>query len=107
MLLEEAGTTTDVDIDEFRAARPDAISRVEKELIAGQREPLHRLGARVQSWAGRWDSVRLVGLDRFAVRFRVQSRRGCYDVRVPFAVPLAGPADFGPALERLLACGPS
>jgi hypothetical protein len=107
VLLEEAGMATDVDVDDFVAARPDAISRAEKELMAEQCEPLSRLSARVQRWAGRQDDVRLLGLDRYAVRFRVQSRRGCYDLRVPFAVPLDGPAGFGAAVAHLLACGPA
>jgi hypothetical protein len=60
----------------------------------------------VQRWAGRQDDVRLLGLDRFAVRFRVQSRRDCYDLRVPFAAPLDGTESFGRALRALVACGP-
>jgi hypothetical protein len=107
VLLEEAGTSTDVDLDDFVAARPDAISRAESELMAQQCEPLSRLSARVQRWAGRQDDVRLLGLDRFAVRFRVQSRQACYDLRVPFAAPLTDPADFGAAVQHLLTCGPA
>jgi hypothetical protein len=107
VLLEEAGVSTDVDVDAFVAARPDAISRGEKELMAQQCGQLSRLSARVQRWADRQDDVRLLGLDRFAVRFRVQGRRGCYDLRVPFAAPLTDPADFGAAVEHLLTCGPA
>ena len=57
--------------------------------------------------AGRTDRVRLLGLDRFGVRYRVQSRHGCYDLRVPFAEPLDRPSDFGDAVGRLLSCGPA
>ena len=104
--LEEAGVCTDVDPDDFRAARPDVISRAENELMAQQCGPLSRLCGRVQRWAGRHDDVQLLGLDRFGVRYRVQSRRGCYDLRVPFAEPLGRPDDFGPAVGHLLSCGP-
>ena len=105
--LEESGTSVDVDPDDFRGAAPDPVSRVEPELMAAQQGPLGRLCARVQGWAGRRDDVRLLGLDRFGVRFRVQGRQGCYDLRVPFAAPLAGPDGFADAVDDLLTCGPA
>jgi hypothetical protein len=105
--LEEAGGTTDVEPEDFRAARPDPLSRAENELMAAQCEPLMRLATRVQQRVGRHDGVRLLGLDRFGIRYRVQSRHGCYDLRVPFAAPLDRPADFGTAVDRLLTCGPA
>lgn len=105
--LEESGTRVDVDPDDFRDARPDPVSAAETELVARQCRPLSRLSARVQHWAGRHDDVRLLGLDRFGVRFRVQSRRGCYDLRVSFAEPLDGVEGFGAAVEHLLTCGPA
>ena len=105
--LEDAGGTTDVEPEDFLAARPDAVSRAENELMAGQCEALIRLATRVQRRVGRHDDVRLLGLDRFGVRFRVQSRSGCYDLRVPFAAPLDGPAGLGAAVDRLLTCRPS
>jgi hypothetical protein len=106
VVLEEAGMSLDVEPEDFLAARPDGISAVETQLIAAERHALDRLAGRVQRWAGRHDDVRLLGLDRFGVRFRVQSRRGCYDLRVPFAAPLDGPADVGAAIQHLLTCGP-
>lgn len=101
--LEEAGGTAGVEPDEFRAARPDVISRAENELMTQQCEPLMRLATRVQQRVGRQDDVRLLGLDRFGVRYRVQSRQSCYDLRVPFAEALERPADFGTAVDHLLA----
>jgi hypothetical protein len=105
--LEEAGGTTDVDPDDFLAARPDAVSRAEIELMAEQCDALIRLATRVQRRVGQHDDVRLLGLDRFGVRYRVQSRHGCYDLRVPFAEPLDGPAGLGAAVAHLLTCGPA
>ena len=105
--LEESGTCADVDPDDFRAARPDVVSRSEVELLAAQREPLGRLRGRVQRWAGRHDDVRLLGLDRFGVRFRVQGRHGCYDLRVPFVDALDDVDGFAAALDHLLTCGPA
>jgi hypothetical protein len=105
--LEEAGGATDVEPDDFLAARPDGVSRAESALVAEHCEALVRLASRVQRRVGRQDHVRLLGLDRFGVRFRVQSRHGCYDLRVPFAEPLDGPAGFAAAVGRLLTCRPA
>jgi hypothetical protein len=105
--LEESGTCVVVEPEDFRAACPDAVSRAEIDLLAACRGPLSRLCGRVQHWAGRRDDVRLLGLDRFGVRFRVRSRRGCYDLRVPFAAPLSGPEGFAAAVDDLLSCGPA
>jgi hypothetical protein len=105
--LEEAGGTSDVDPDDFLTARPDPVSRVETDLMDEQCDVLLRLAARVQRGVGGQDHVRLLGLDRFGVRYRVQSRTGCYDLRVPFAAPLDGPAGFGAAVAHLLSCDPT
>jgi hypothetical protein len=104
VVLEETGGSTDVDVDDFVAARPDPVSVAENDLMAEQCQSLSRLTARVQRWAGRHDDVRLLGLDRFGIRYRVQSRHGCYDLRVPFAEPLDRPAGFGAAVATLLSC---
>jgi hypothetical protein len=104
VLLEEAGGSADVDVVDFVAARPDAVSVAEDDLITEQCRPLSRLSARVQHRVGRHDDVRLLGLDRFGVRFRVQSRYGCYDLRVPFESPLEGTAGFANAVASLLTC---
>jgi hypothetical protein len=105
--VEEAGGTATVEPEDFRAARPDAVSRGENDLVAEHCEELVQLASRVQRRVGRHDHVRLLGLDRFGVRFRVQSRAGCYDLRVPFDDPLERPADFGTAVGRLLTCAPA
>jgi hypothetical protein len=83
------------------------VSRAETDLMGEQCDALIRLAARVQRRVGRSDHVRLLGLDRFGVRYRVQSRSGCYDLRVPFAAPLDGPAGFADAICGLLARGPA
>jgi hypothetical protein len=104
--VEEPGAATDVEPEEFRAARPDGVSRAENDLVAEHCEALVQLASRVQRRVGRHDHVRLLGLDRFGIRFRVQGRGGCYDLRVPFAAPLDGPAGLGAAVDRLLTCVP-
>jgi hypothetical protein len=102
--LDEAGGTTDVEPEDFLAARPDVVSAAETELMAAERRGLDRLLGRVQQWAGRHDDVRLLGLDRFGVRFRVESLRGGYDVRVAFPEPLTRSEEFAGAVGGLLAC---
>ncbi|MGY1887401.1 MULTISPECIES: DUF2470 domain-containing protein [unclassified Blastococcus] len=105
--LEESGTRAEVDPDDFRAARPDVVSGAEIDLMAQQAAALSRLTGRVQHWAGRHDDVRLLGLDRFGVRFRVQGRNGCYDLRVPFTEALDDVDGFAAAVDHLLTCGPA
>ena len=107
VVFEEAGISADVDPGDFVDARPDEVSAVERELLAAEQGPLHRLTRRVQQWAGRHDQVHLLGLDRFGIRFRVEGGSGCYDLRVPFASPLSATARFGAAVEHLLTCGPA
>jgi len=69
-----------------------------------QGEVLARLRVRVHAWAGRRDDVQLLGLDRFGVRYRVESPRGGYDVRVAFPEPLTGSEEFAGAVRGLLSC---
>ena len=107
VLLTDAGATSEVDPDDFAAARPDPVSGDEVDLAAGHRDLLGRLLERVRAWAGRRDDVRLLGLDRFGVRFRVEGHGSCHDLRVPFRAPLADGSGLGAALHTLLACGPA
>ena len=57
--------------------------------------------AMLRDEAGR-DDVCLLGLDRFGVRFRVESLRGGYDVRVAFPEPLTRSEEFAGAVGGLL-----
>ncbi|HJX44168.1 MAG TPA: DUF2470 domain-containing protein [Geodermatophilus sp.] len=107
VLLTDGGTTHEVDPDAFAAARPDPVSAGEADLVTGHGAALTRLLARVQEWAGPRDDVRLLGLDRHGVRFRVEAPRSCYDLRVPFRAPLDDATGLGAALEALLTRGPA
>jgi hypothetical protein len=107
VLLTDAGTTAEVDPDDFTAARPDPVSAEESALAAAHADALDRLLGRVQAWAGTRDDVRLLGLDRHGVRFRVEARSSCYDLRVPFPAPLTGGDGLAAALHTLLTCGPA
>ncbi|MGY1716487.1 DUF2470 domain-containing protein [Geodermatophilus sp. SYSU D01106] len=107
VVLTDGGATTEVDPDDFAAARPDPLAAAEAGLAAEHGAALTRLLARVQAWAGPRDDVRLLGLDRHGVRFRVEARRSCYDLRVPFREPVSDGAGVGAALDVLLTCGPA
>ena len=107
VLLTEGGATHEVDPDDYAAARPDPVSAGEADLVTGHGAALTRLLARVQEWAGPRDDVRLLGLDRHGVRFRVEAPGTCYDLRVPFRSPLTGGSGLGTALDALLTRGPA
>jgi hypothetical protein len=104
--LHEGGACTEITPEEYDAARPDPVGAVDADLLAGSARPLAELCARVRAWTGD-DDVHLLGLDRFGVLFRVEHRRGCYDLRTPFPAPLAGPDDVPAAVRGLLACARS
>ncbi|MGY1795840.1 DUF2470 domain-containing protein [Geodermatophilus sp. SYSU D00525] len=107
VLLTDAGTTCEVEPEDFADARPDPVCADESGLAAAHAGALGSLLGRVQAWAGPRDDVRLLGLDRHGVRFRVEARRSCYDLRVPFRVPLSAGEGLAAALDTLLACGPA
>ncbi|MFW3171663.1 DUF2470 domain-containing protein [Geodermatophilus sp. CPCC 206100] len=106
VLLHEGGACTEIAPEEYAAARPDPVAAADADLLADSARPLAVLCARVRAWTGD-DSVHLLGLDRFGVLFRVEHRRGCYDLRTPFRAPLAGPDDVPAAVRGLLACARS
>ncbi len=104
VVLHESHAVENVEPEDFAAAAPDPVTAVEADLLTAQAEALARLRVRVQGWAGRRDDVRLLGLDRFGVRYRVESPRGGYDVRVAFPEPLTRSEEFAGAVGGLLSC---
>lgn len=104
VVLHESHAVDHVEPEDFVAAVPDPVTGAEADLLTAEAEALARLRVRVQAWAGRRDDVCLLGLDRFGVRFRVESLRGGYDVRVAFPAPLTGREEFAPAVRGLLTC---
>jgi hypothetical protein len=103
VVLHEGGGCTELTPEEYAAARPDPLGTTETDLLAACAGPLAELCARVRARIGD-DDVHLLGVDRFGVVFRVEHRRGCYDLRTPFPTPLTGPAEFAAAVDALLAC---
>lgn len=104
VVLHESHAVDHVEPEDFVAAIPDPVTAAEAELLTAESDALARLRVRVQVWAGRRDDVCLLGLDRFGVRFRVESPRGGYDVRVAFPEPLTRREGFADAVGGLLRC---
>jgi hypothetical protein len=104
VVLHEAQAVDHVEPEDFVAAAPDPVTAAEADLLTAEAAALARLRVRVQAWAGRRDDVCLLGLDRFGVRFRVESLRGGYDVRVAFPEPLTRSEQFAVAVGGLLSC---
>ena len=107
VLLEEAGSTRRSSRRTSSPPRPDAVSRSESELMAEQcagRWTGSRGG--VQQRIDRHDDVRLLGLDRFGVRYRVQSRTAATTCGAVHRAA-ARPGRVRGAIDRLLACGPA
>ncbi|MGY1640199.1 DUF2470 domain-containing protein [Geodermatophilus sp. SYSU D00703] len=103
VLLHEGGGCSEITPEDYAAARPDPLGAAEDDLLADCAEPLAELCVRVRAWTGD-DAVHLLGVDRFGVLFRVEHRRGCYDLRTAFPGPLTGPGEFAAAVTALLAC---
>ncbi|MGY1591925.1 DUF2470 domain-containing protein [Geodermatophilus sp. SYSU D00708] len=103
VLLHEGGGCSEITPEDYAAARPDPLGAAEDDLMADCAGPLAELCVRVRAWTGD-DAVHLLGVDRFGVLFRVEHRRGCYDLRTPFPAPLTGPGEFASAVTTLLAC---
>ncbi len=104
VLLEENGTCTTIEPEEFTEARPDPLAGDEGGLLGEHARALAELCARVRLWAGEDDGVHLLGVDRFGLLFRVECPASHYDLRVPFPAPVADPTAFGPTLADLLSC---
>lgn len=104
VVLHESHAVDHVEPEDFVAAAPDPVTAAEADLLTAESDALARLRVRVQSWAGRRDDVCLLGLDRFGVRFRVESPRGGYDVRVAFPQPLTRADEFTGAIGGLAGC---
>jgi hypothetical protein len=107
VVLGECGTVTEVTPEDYLAAPPDPLAAVEAQVLQhldhAHPEELALLRARVPgSWLAEGDVVRPLGLDRYGFRLRIEQRRGHRDVRVPFAEPVAGADELGPAVHRLM-----
>ena len=95
-------------LDEYRAARPDCLARVESGHLMhlGAHHPdAVALLARLAGDAALQGAVRVLALalDRYGLVLRVERVRGFLDVRLPFPEPVRRPDDVAGAMRCLLA----
>ena len=95
----------EVDLDEFRAARPDPLHADERELLADlnghHREQLARLAARVVRGAG--GDCRALRIDRYGLLLELSTADGpARRVRIGFARPVRDVPDLAALLHPVL-----
>jgi hypothetical protein len=108
VVLEDDEGAWEVDVDDYRAASPDCLARVESEhlLHLGSHHPdAVTLLARLAGNRALQGAVRVlpVALDRYGLVLRVERIRGYLDVRLPFPAPVRRSQDVADAMRCLLA----
>ncbi|UOY02483.1 DUF2470 domain-containing protein [Blastococcus sp. PRF04-17] len=106
VVLGENGGGTDVPLQDFLAARPDPLARVEADTVRHLDRDHPGFLAALRSLvpaglSGPDDVLRPLGVDRYGIRIRVEGRSGHHDLRLPFARPLTCPGQLGAALNSL------
>jgi hypothetical protein len=108
VVVEDAEGAWEVCLDEYLAARPDLLARVESDHLMhlGAHHPdAVTLLARLAGDAVLQGAVRVLplALDRYGLVLRVERVRGFLDVRLPFPAPVRRPEDVAEAMRCLLA----
>jgi hypothetical protein len=107
LVLADAEGTCPVDLDRFRAARPDPFCLLEdgwlRYLDLSHREVVGMLVRHLPEQL-RGGHIRPLGLDRFGLRLRVESADGDHDVRLAFSGPVADAERLAVELRRLVGC---
>jgi hypothetical protein len=108
VVLEDDEGAWEVDVDEYRAARPDCLARVENEHLLHLRShhpDAVTLLARLAGNRALQGAVRVlpVALDRYGLVLRVERIRGHVDVRLPFPAPVQRSEDLADSMRCLLA----
>lgn len=107
VVVADASGAESVQVNAFLAAAPDPFWAVEscwvQHVAAQHPEILARLAARLPATLRRGD-VRLLGVDRYGVRLRVESADNDHDVRLPFFAPVHDVAGLNRAIRALMGC---
>lgn len=107
VVLADATGAESVDVPALLAARPDPLAAVEscwlQHLESAHSAVISRLAARLPARLQR-DIVRLLGLDRYGVRLRIESDRGDQDVRLAFHQPVTDVTELSQAIRLLVGC---
>jgi len=107
VLVTDATGAEPVSTRDLLAAAPDPFCEVESSLLqhlhAAHNDVLARLVSRLPTPLRR-GKVRPLGLDRYGVRFRVESDAGDHDIRLPFHKPVDDMTGLGQAIRVLMGC---
>jgi hypothetical protein len=107
VVVTDATGAEAVDVRALLAARPDPFCAFEacwiQHLDTAHRDVVARLATRLPARLRRGD-VRLLGVDRYGVRLRVESAKGDRDVRLPFHQPVDDVTGLGQAIRVLMGC---
>ena len=107
MVVADATGAEPVGVDDLLAARPDPFCEFESAWLC-HLDPDHpdvvaRLAGQLPAPLRR-GQVRPLGLDRYGVRFRVESHDGDHDVRLPFHKPVDDMTGLSQAIRVLMGC---
>jgi hypothetical protein len=107
VVVTDATGAEPVTTAELLSARPDPFCEIESSLLrhwdTAHSDVLARLVARLPAPLRR-GRVRLLGLDRYGLRFRVESNGGDRDIRLPFHKPVDDMAGLSQAIRVLMGC---
>ena len=96
-----------VAVSALLGAQPDPFCAMEscwlQHLESAHREVVDRLASRLPATLRR-GRVRLLGLDRYGVRLRVEAEDGDHDVRLPFPQPVDDVTGLSQAIRVLMGC---
>jgi hypothetical protein len=107
VVVADATGAEPVSTPDLLAAAPDPFCEVESSLLqhweTDHNDVLARLVSRLPAPLRR-GKVRPLGLDRYGVRFRVESADGDRDIRLPFHKPVNDMTGLGQAIRVLMGC---
>lgn len=107
VVMADATGADSVDAATLVAAQPDPFTAIEsrwlQHLDSAHRAVVARLASRLPATLRRGE-VRLLGLDRYGVQFRIESDGGDRDVRLPFHRPVYDVTGLNQAIRMLIGC---
>lgn len=107
VVVTDATGAEPVGVADLLAARPDPFCEVESSLLwhlnTAHNDVVARLVSRLPAPLRR-GQVRPLGLDRYGMRFRVESNDGDRDVRLPFHKPVDDMTGLRQAIRVLMGC---
>ncbi|OBF11483.1 DUF2470 domain-containing protein [Mycobacterium sp. ACS4054] len=107
VVVTDATGAEPVSVEDLLAARPDPFCEIESNLLwhldTAHSDVVARLVSRLPAPLRR-GQVRPLGLDRYGVRFRVESQDRDHDVRLPFHKPVDDMTGLSQAIRVLMGC---